>query len=74
MFDFDEVIERRGTHAMKWDMIRARSSAFASAMRHCGRSPAGLASARILRLARFAERPVKSQLKASETPIKTIEA
>ncbi|MGI9419136.1 MAG: MalY/PatB family protein [Geminicoccaceae bacterium] len=25
MFDFDEVIERRGTHAQKWDMIAARS-------------------------------------------------
>ncbi|MDH3663793.1 MAG: pyridoxal phosphate-dependent aminotransferase [Alphaproteobacteria bacterium] len=25
MFDFDEVIERRGTHALKWDMIEARS-------------------------------------------------
>ncbi|MGI9507723.1 MAG: MalY/PatB family protein, partial [Geminicoccaceae bacterium] len=25
MFDFDEVIDRRGTHAMKWDMIAARS-------------------------------------------------
>ena len=25
MVDFDEVIERRGTHAMKWDMIAARS-------------------------------------------------
>ena len=25
MFDFDEVIDRRGTHAMKWDSIAARS-------------------------------------------------
>ncbi len=25
MFDFDEPVERRGTHAMKWDMIKARS-------------------------------------------------
>ncbi len=25
MVDFDEVIARRGTHAMKWDMIAARS-------------------------------------------------
>jgi cystathionine beta-lyase len=25
MVDFDEVISRRGTHAMKWDMIAARS-------------------------------------------------
>ena len=25
MYDFDEVIDRRGTHAMKWDMIAARS-------------------------------------------------
>ncbi|MEZ5934576.1 MAG: MalY/PatB family protein [Alphaproteobacteria bacterium] len=25
MFDFDEVIERRGTHASKWDQIAARS-------------------------------------------------
>ncbi len=25
MFDFDRVIERRGTHAMKWDAIKARS-------------------------------------------------
>ncbi len=25
MFDFDRVIERRGTHAMKWDAIAARS-------------------------------------------------
>ncbi|MGI9506323.1 MAG: aminotransferase class I/II-fold pyridoxal phosphate-dependent enzyme, partial [Geminicoccaceae bacterium] len=25
MFEFDEVIERRGTHAMKWDQIAARS-------------------------------------------------
>lgn len=25
MFDFDQVIERRGTHAMKWDSIAARS-------------------------------------------------
>lgn len=25
MFDFDHVIDRRDTHAMKWDMIRARS-------------------------------------------------
>lgn len=25
MFDFDEVIQRRGTHAMKWDQIAARS-------------------------------------------------
>ncbi len=25
MFDFDQVIERRGTHAMKWDRIKALS-------------------------------------------------
>lgn len=25
MFDFDQVIERRGTHALKWDNIAARS-------------------------------------------------
>jgi len=25
MFDFDEVINRRNTHAQKWDMIKARS-------------------------------------------------
>ena len=25
MFDFDEVIERRGTHALKWDQIAERS-------------------------------------------------
>ncbi len=25
MFDFDRVIERRGTHALKWDQIKARS-------------------------------------------------
>lgn len=30
MFDFDHVIDRRGTHAMKWDMIRARSGIEAS--------------------------------------------
>ena len=22
MFDFDELIERRGTHALKWDMMQ----------------------------------------------------
>ena len=25
MFDFDRVIDRRGTQCMKWDLIAARS-------------------------------------------------